>query len=145
LPSYARSGLSLIEMVTAVLIFCFLIGSFWHVFMQSRTIITIGMHDTEALNIAASFFSQARHLRNISKFPNESSRAIKPSNAIQLPLNKKIDLPDWNPQIFTVKFEMKNFPGTLFRPAKLLTLQIEWKENLGKTHVYDFPVLCVDE
>ncbi|MBF0500189.1 MAG: prepilin-type N-terminal cleavage/methylation domain-containing protein [Candidatus Riflebacteria bacterium] len=141
-PALLRKGFSLIEILIALAIMALMLIPLWNQFAQSTSIIRIGQHDLEVLNIGLSFTSQASlfDFERMTYLPKSPITQIG-SGDIQLE-GYRIHLPSWNSQLMKLESEVRELGSSLApRDLKIVQLTVRWKESLGPERVGVFPVL----
>ena len=149
-----RRGVSLVELMIALFIFGLILAPLFNAYVQSSTIIKIGQHDLEVLNLGSSFASQIRARDLASMTITTSDILLSPcpgGGAISFGNPAiEIEMPAWDSTMFSLSLSTKNvsLPGGWLGPppiARLCSLKVMWKERLGQTRTMVFPVLFTKE
>ncbi|MBF0499404.1 MAG: prepilin-type N-terminal cleavage/methylation domain-containing protein [Candidatus Riflebacteria bacterium] len=149
-----KSGISLVEVMIALFIFALILAPMFNTFIQSSTIIKIGQHDLEILNLSSSFTSQMRTLDCASLPVPLTDVALTPvTNGGPVKFGSpqvEVLMPSWDANNFNLSVTTKSMtlPGVwLGNPpvAKLCLLRVQWKERIGQAKTLFFPVLLTKE
>jgi len=151
---YKYNGISLVEIMIGLTVLSFIFGPLWQLFSRGRTIVRIGKHDLDVLNLGTSFANQAKRLKP-EMLPETGGEIDLPNPGSDGKVSlggggtvNIIILQAWDKEIFKLRYSVRKFalPPPIQGSggeSKLDDLSIAWQEKLGQPKTRQFAALLV--